>query len=299
MKNIIRIMGGIVVLLLVLFVVVAAYVFIQSNARLNETWDVQVASIEVSTDEETLLEGERIFISRGCADCHGENGAGTLFIEDPAMGVISADNLTTGEGGIGETYSTEDYIRAIQHGLRPDNTSLIIMPSVDWQQMRSEELAPLIAYIQSLEPIDNVLAERQVGPVARALIAFDQLDLSADLIDHETAGLVDVTYGTTIEYGEYLAAICSACHGQDFAGGIVLDPNSPASANLTPHETGIGEWSYDDFVTAMQTGVNPDGHELRTPMPWEAFTAMNPEELEALYLYFQSIDPVENDIPIE
>lgn len=299
MRNILRIIGLILVIIVVLLVLVVGFVFAQSNSKLNQTWEVDVASLDIPTDEEALLEGERIFISRGCADCHTESGGGANFIDDPAMGVISASNLTSGEGGVGQTYTAEDYIRAIQHGLRPDNTSLIIMPSEDWQQMRSEELGPLVAYIQSLEPVDNVLPGRQIGPVARALLTFDQLALAASLIDHETAGLVDVDFGATVEYGEYLAQTCAGCHGQDFSGGIVLDPSSPPSANITPHESGIGSWTLDDFVTAMQTGVNPDGHELRPPMPWQAFVQMTPEELEALYLYFQSIEPVDNEIAIE
>ena len=89
---------------------------------------------------------------------------------------------------------------------------------------------------------------------------------------------------------------------QSFLWGVQLSGNyfRPLhKSNITPHETGIGSWTLDDFVTAMQTGVNPDGHELRPPMPWQAFVQMTPEELEALYLYFQSIEPVDNEIAIE
>ena len=296
MNRILRIIGIVIGILLILPVIGIVVVFVQSNAKMNQTWDVEVVSVDVpdEPDEEMLAEGERLFLSRGCGDCHGENGSGTIFFDDPAIGIVPAPNLTSGEGGVGQFYTTEDYIRAIQHGVRPDGTSLIIMPSQDWQQMREEELVPLLVYIHSLEPVDNVLPDFQPGPIGRVLLTIGGLQMSAELIDHENAGLVDLDAGATVEYGAYLAVGCTGCHGMDFAGG--MDAGAPGgilSANLTFHEDGLASWSLDDFMTTVRTGIRPDGTELdATEMPYGIFTSWTDEEIEAVYLYLQTLEPV-------
>jgi len=291
MKRLLQIVGLIIVGLIILLIVVIGFVFAQSNAKFNKIWEVDVASLDIVIDDDTLAEGERLFVTRGCGDCHSENGAGTLFIDDPALGQIPAPNLTSGEGGVGQFYTTEDYIRAIQHGIRPDGTSLMIMPSEDWQQMRAEELSPLLAYLLNLEPVDNVLPDRQPGPIGRALVVFGELPLAAELIDHDTAGLIEVEYGASVEFGEYIARNCSGCHGADFSGSV-LPPENIETPNITSHEDGIGTWSLEEFIPAMQTGVTPDGRQLSDAMPWRGFGQMTPEELEGLYLYLQTTEPV-------
>jgi len=296
MNRTIRIVGILLIIIIALIGIFVGFVFAQSNAKLNQTWDVEVISVGLdNVDEAMLAEGERLFMSRGCGDCHGENGGGTIVANNPALGTIAASNLTSGEGGVGQFYEIEDYIRAIQHGVRPDGTGLIIMPSEDWQQMREEELVPLLAYLQSLDPVDNVLPERQPGMLARILLTMGELQLSAEIIDHENAGLVDIESGATAEYGAYLAMGCMGCHGTDFAGGIdVAEPGGPLSANITSHEDGIGNWSLDDFATALRTGVKPDGNVLAEDMPWKSFSFLKDEEIEALYLYLQTTEPVAN-----
>jgi mono/diheme cytochrome c family protein len=206
---------------------------------------------------------------------------------------IYASNLTDGEGGVGQYYTTEDYIRAIQHGVNAGGRALVIMPSIDFQQMREEELGALVAYIQSLPPVDNVQPELALGPMGRVLIAFDLAPLlTAYLIDHDNAGLVEVEYGANLEYGAYLAVTCQSCHGQDLTGGLqVGGPSAPQSANITPHEDGIAGWTLDDFITTIRTGINPDGEQLRAPMPWQQLGNMTDEELEAIYLYLQTVEP--------
>lgn len=294
MNRIIRIVGILLIVIIILVGILVGVAFAQSNAKLNQTWDVEVINVSLDdVDEEMLIEGERLFMSRGCGDCHGENGGGTIVSDDPALGTIAASNLTNGEGGVGQFYELEDYVRAIQHGLKPDGTGLIIMPSEDWQQMREEELVPLLAYIQSLEPVDNVLPERQPGMVARILLTIGQIQLSAEIIDHENAGFVDIEYGATAEYGEYLAMGCLGCHGANLAGGIdVAEPGGELSANITSHEDGIGNWSLDDFTTALRTGVTPDGNTLSKDMPWKSYSYLTDEETEALYLYLQTTEPI-------
>jgi hypothetical protein len=64
--------------------------------------------------------------------------------------------------------------------------------------------------------------------------------------------------------------------------------------NLTQGGELIG-WTLDDFMTTMRTGVTPSGHQLDDEyMPWKTiFQYMTDEELEAIWLYLQSLPPRE------
>lgn len=72
------------------------------------------------------------------------------------------------------------------------------------------------------------------------------------------------------------------------------------AANLTSHETGIGTWNFDQFKRALTEGKLkglPNGRTLLPPMPWENLKNMTDEDLRAMYEYFQSTAPVENNVP--
>jgi len=104
-----------------------------------------------------------------------------------------------------------------------------------------------------------------------------------------------------VERGRYLAtaADCSACHtapgGKPFAGGLNLETpfGSLLSANITPdRETGIGAWSDDEFVRAMQQGIAPGGVHLYPAMPYPDFTRVTREDLLAVRAYLATLEPV-------
>lgn len=72
------------------------------------------------------------------------------------------------------------------------------------------------------------------------------------------------------------------------------------AANLTSDETGIGNWSFEQFKTAMQQGKFKglkNGRDLLPPMPWPNFAHLTEEDLKAMFSYLQSTDPVENVVP--
>jgi hypothetical protein len=63
----------------------------------------------------------------------------------------------------------------------------------------------------------------------------------------------------------------------------------PAGPNLTSSGELVG-WSEADFIQAMRTGVNPNGHKLNPEfMPWDKYANMTDEELKSLWLYLQSL----------
>ena len=50
---------------------------------------------------------------------HGPNLAGKVYIDDPSVGRIVPPNLTRGRGGLGATFSNDDFVRAIRFGVDP------------------------------------------------------------------------------------------------------------------------------------------------------------------------------------
>ncbi len=72
------------------------------------------------------------------------------------------------------------------------------------------------------------------------------------------------------------------------------------SSNLTPHETGIGNWTFEQFKVAMTQGKHKgmeNGRPLLPPMPWESFQSLTDEDLKSIYSYLQTISPVDNIVP--
>jgi hypothetical protein len=68
--------------------------------------------------------------------------------------------------------------------------------------------------------------------------------------------------------------------------------------NLTPDEdTGLGKWSEADIVTAIRTGIRPDGRELAPIMAWRSYGALTDADAAALAAYLKSLTPVAHKAP--
>ncbi len=109
-----------------------------------------------------------------------------------------------------------------------------------------------------------------------------------------------------IAKGQYLATAgdCVACHttpgGTSFVGGraFKLPFGTIYSRNITPDkETGIGSWSDDEFITAMQKGVAKGGEHLYPAFPYTAYTKLSRDDVLAIKAYLFSLTPVKNATP--
>ena len=72
------------------------------------------------------------------------------------------------------------------------------------------------------------------------------------------------------------------------------------TANLTPDDTGLGNWSEDQFMLAIREGKSKGLSGSRTllpPMPWEMYRHMTDDELKAVFAYLKSIKPISNVVP--
>jgi len=108
---------------------------------------------------------------------------------------------------------------------------------------------------------------------------------------------------TRIEKGEYLlhAAGCISCHTADeddavpLAGGRALETpfGTFYSPNITPdRQTGIGDWTDEDFLNALWDGVSPSGQHYYPAFPYTSYTGMTKVDALAIKAYLFSLQPV-------
>ena len=106
-----------------------------------------------------------------------------------------------------------------------------------------------------------------------------------------------------LEWGRQVfnAASCAVCHtdkendGEPLAGGYAMESDFGTfySPNITADpETGIGNWSDEDFIRALQQGVSPQGEHYFPSFPYTAYTKMHRDDVLALKAYLFSLKPV-------
>jgi len=291
MKTLLRRAGFVLAGLALLLMAVFAFAYAASAARLNKTYDVPDEAIPIPTDAESIARGQHLVKAvGGCAGCHGADLGGAEFINIPAIAVINAPNLTSGQGGLGREFTAADFVRALRHGLNPQRTSMWIMPSENFYSLSDSDLGAVIAYLQSLPPVDRQMPERRLGPAGRVLLAANVAELlSAEKIDHFGPRPAAPAPGVTADFGDYLVrvAVCRTCHGPELAGAQPPDPSAPRAPNLTPGGE-LGRWTEADFIATLRTGATPGGHPLDESMPWKAAGQMTDDELQAIFIYLKS-----------
>jgi len=118
-----------------------------------------------------------------------------------------------------------------------------------------------------------------------------------------------------IARGKYLATLggCNDCHtpgsffgkrdlSRTLAGSEVAFEIPGLGAfvgpNLTPDkETGLGDWSVEQIMTALRTGKRPDGRELAPIMPWRDFASLTDSDARSIALYLKNLPPVKHKVP--
>lgn len=284
--------GGVVAV--VAGVGLAVGVYVASERRIERTYALAAEEIAVPDDRGAVERGAHVALVRGCTDCHGADLGGRVLIDDDKLGRFAPPNLTTGTGGLPSDYAPADWERAVRHGVGADGRALLLMPSMEMHIIGDEDLGDLIAYARSVPPVDRELPDSRLGPLGRVLTVFNQAPfLAAELIDHELPHPPAPPRGVTVEYGAYLAAACTGCHKEDFAGGPLPGQSEHVAANLTPDDaTGLGRWTEEEFLTTLKTGVRPDGRQLSSAMPWQVTAAMHDDELRAMWVFLRSLPPI-------
>ena len=237
--------------------------------------------------------GKHLIESRvACAACHGADFSGNVIVDVPIVGRWVAPNITGGEGSVTKGYTAANWDHAVRHGLRRDG-SASSMPAIDFVNLSDHELSDVVAYIQSKPKVDRDPGQIRLGPIFAFLIATDEAAFTASKVDHQKPHPLEPPAATaTLAYGDHLVQVCRGCHGEHLSGGKLKgDPHMPIVANLTPHETGLKDWTEADFLRALREGKRPDGTAINEAMPWKAYGQMGDTELKAIYAYLRTVPP--------
>lgn len=257
-----------------------------------------------------------------CMDCHAirdftlfsgppkpgtEGSGGDRF--DHSMnfpGVFIAPNITPYNLG---DWTDGELFRLITTGVKKDGKPIFpVMPYPSYGQLDEEDIKSVIAYIRTLDPIEvNHPASEPDFP----------LNLIMNTIPKKANLQPMPSKSDAVAYGGYLvkAAACGDCHtkqvdgkivGEPFAGGFEFlfpDGRLNRSSNITPHLTGLGSWTQEQFVQRFKMYADTSyipaviaPNQFQTVMPWEMYAGMTEEDLEAIYAYLMSLDPVENSV---
>lgn len=163
----------------------------------------------------------------------------------------------------------------------------------------------------------SLLRRKLIGVIALALMGLSGTSLQADTVPNKPIEpIIDEYYPAypptataegekqaLIKRGEYLAKMgdCIACHTDmngskaPYAGGLpIATPfGTFYSPNITPDkETGIGNWTEQDFIRALKEGRDPKGRNYFPVFPYLYFSRTTDEDAKALYAYFMSIPAV-------
>ena len=151
---------------------------------------------------------------------------------------------------------------------------------------------------------DSSLAALAAGCAALGGLAMSMLPLRAAIAPIPQPD-VALFSAAAIARGQTLAAWgdCATCHtapgGTPMAGGLAMktDFGTIVTTNITPDvQTGIGAWSYPAFARAMREGISRDGHHLYPAFPYTSFAKIDENDMQALYAYLMSLQPVHNQV---
>ena len=267
--------------------------------KMQRRIDVKVAPAALrdisDKNSDSIARGRYIFMSRGCTECHGVDGAGKTLVDDGKGMLLHAPNITPVPGGVVANYTADDWTRTIRHGVKPNGRPAIIMPSEDYARLNDNDLASIVAFMRQMPAKPGPGTTVQITMPMKALYAFGVIKDAAERIDHTLPPPPVMPDAATAAHGAYVVNTCIGCHGANLSGGKIpgAPPDWPAAANLTPGD-GSAMPRYADaesFKAMLRSGKRPDGSAVSPVMPFVALKELNDVDTQALYLHLKTLSP--------
>lgn len=229
------------------------------------------------------------------------------------LGTIFPANLTPDErSGIGR-FTDGQLFRMMRHAVKPNGTASIALMMPFWN-MADDDLVAIISYLRSMKPVFNEVPDPEwtfMGKAVRVMAPTFKPIYNPQPIPEAPP------MEPTVERGEYLAryvANCVGCHterdqmtfeaiGPEFAGGMEFEPFPELheelgydvdlwlrSPNITPYPgSALSRFpTVEDWISRFRNGRVI----MISPMDWGPFSRMSDQDLEALYRYLHSLEPV-------
>ena len=251
-----------------------------------------------------------------CGSCHYDRNV-KKFIGKPLndlpkiAGKLYSANLTHSlSDGKTFQYNDAELFYLLKTGISKSGK---FMPYMMRPMMADEDINDIIVYLRSddeaVAAADTTVGKTHINFLGKAGIRY----LSKPQAYNK--GVPRPNENDAVSYGRYLVSViaCYHCHSEkvrklDYSdaektkgyliGGIKLkDPEGKRlySPNITPDkETGIGNFSEEDFRKAIMLGITPSGKKLSPPMP--KFMHLTDKQVHSLYTYLQSLPPVHHQV---
>ena len=300
MKKVLKWIGIVLGSLVGLILVATLVLIMMGNARFNKTYDFPPSNLTIPTDAESIARGEHFAVTL-CEGCHGPDLSGIeKWFDAGPLGTVDSANLTSGEGGVGQYFTDDDFVNAIRHGIDAEGHPTFMPAVVSTAHISDEDLADVIAYVKSVPPVDHITNGKKFTPLGKIMLTLGVIGkLPVEEVNHDVH-VPTVPAGITVEYGSYLVDThaCHVCHGQTMNGYKFPDPTQKIiTPNLTPSGD-LSTWTEADFINTIRTGVTPHGHDLDPDlMPWKEFRNLTDDELKAIWMYLQSLPPMDQYVP--
>lgn len=287
MRKLVRALLGLVLVLVLVVGGVLAAGWWQVRSTANTPIAVNDPPLVLPTDASGLALGAYLFTTRGCTDCHGEDGTGRVVLDGGPLGRFVAANITP-QALISRGYDADRIAAAIRHGVRADGTPLVFMPAPDWHEMSDRDVSAMVAFMATLPASPNEPGKSEIGPLGWVLTLFGKFPtFPATTLDHSPRSRATLEPEVSVAYGAYVATMCAGCHGETFAGGPALAPDTPPVADLRP--SALKDWTETDFLRALREGKRPDDSDIHPFMPWKMTAKMTEVELRAMWAYFSQL----------
>jgi mono/diheme cytochrome c family protein len=251
--------------------------------------NVPIPDVAVAGTPEQIQRGEHL-ANAFCVECHSTNrqlplsGGRDMGTDFPIpLGSFVPSNLTP--GGELKDWSDGEIMRVLRSGIDPDGRPLMLMSNVNVRHMSDEDLEAMIAFLRSQPPVENETQEPPDQPTFLAAFMFGAGMLPKGEAP-VTGPIIAPPKGPTAEYGKYMIGFqdCADCHGEDLTGG------TPGQlAPIGPNLRQVKDWTQEQFITTMRTGVDPSGYHLKETMPWQTISRLDDIELAAMHAYLVSL----------
>lgn len=283
------------------------------------TYEVPTVEFEAEPTPKRVARGKRL-VGMLCRRCHynydTDRLSGREMVEVAAgLGEFRAPNITRNKTvGIGD-WTPSELALLLRTGLHPRRESVIPPPAMPrWPRMSDEDLRAIVAFLQSDDPwVEPHAAEPD--DTKYSLVAKTKAILGWSPLPYPRQPVVAPSPDDLEAYGAYLVddvLMCSTCHGDQWGeqsgtsrrggpgylggGASASDVNGVAlfAANLTPHATGIRDWTNEMLARVLVDGFGPDDKIVRWPT--HRLPKLSAIELDALHAYLQTVAPVSNEV---
>jgi len=257
-------------------------------------------------DQSQIAKGEYLARAGDCIACHTNPGdalfSGGLPMPTP-FGTLYSTNITPDrETGIG-TWNADQFYGALHTGRFPDGGLMYpAMPFGSYTKVTRADSDAIFAYLRSVPAV-----HRQNRP--------DDLNFPYDnrslilgwrtLFFNEGEYQPDLAKSAEWNRGAYLVeglGHCGMCHtpinalggnseSQAFQGGLIPMQNWYAPSLTSNKEAGLGDWSIDEIVDLLRTGVSDRGA-VYGPMAevvYDSLQYLNDADVRAMAVYLKSL----------